>query len=116
MYTFIYVIHEYIHLYMYVYAYIYTYICTNTYLQGVKFRRAVHQEAEDFLKQAIKVFADTGSLKKAIKFLVTKNFMADNPQEIASFLRYIYMNITYIYIHVCLYIYIYIHMYMYKYK
>jgi Sec7-like guanine-nucleotide exchange factor len=59
--------------------------------QGVKFRRAVHQEAEDFLKQAIKVFSDTGSLKKSIKFLVAKNFMSDNPQEIASFLR-VYKN------------------------
>ena len=55
-------------------------------IQGVKFRRAVHQEAEDHLRQAIKIFSETGSLKKSIKYLVNKNFMADSPQEIASFL------------------------------
>jgi hypothetical protein len=55
--------------------------------QGVKARRAVHQEAEDLLKQAIKIFSETGSLKKSVKFLINKNFMADSPQEIASFLR-----------------------------
>ena len=41
--------------------------------------------------QAIKIFAETGSLKKSIKYLVTRNFMADSPQEIASFLR-VYKN------------------------
>lgn len=60
-------------------------------IQGVKFRRAVHQEAEDHLRQAIKIFSETGSLKKSIKYLVNKNFMADSPQEIASFLR-VYKN------------------------
>lgn len=60
-------------------------------IQSVKFRRAVHQEAEDSLKQAIRIFADTGSLKKSIKFLVKQDFMADSPQEIASFLR-VYKN------------------------
>ena len=60
-------------------------------VQGVKFRRAVHQEAEDHLRQAIKIFAETGSLKKSIKYFVNKNFMADSPQEIASFLR-VYKN------------------------
>jgi hypothetical protein len=32
-----------------------------------------------------------GSLKKAVQYLVSKDFMADSPQEIASFLR-VYKN------------------------
>jgi len=57
----------------------------------VKFRRAVHQEAEELLKEAIKIYEGNGSLRKAVRFLVDRNFMADTPQEIASFLR-VYKN------------------------
>ena len=57
----------------------------------VKFRRAVHQEAEELLKEAIKIYEGNGSLRKAVRFLLDRNFMADTPQEIASFLR-VYKN------------------------
>lgn len=57
----------------------------------VKFRRAVHQEAEELLQEAIKIYEEKGSLLKAVRFLISKNFMADTPQEIASFLR-VYKN------------------------
>ena len=60
-------------------------------LQGVKFRRAVHQHAEDILQTAIKIYREKASLKKAVQFLVKSDFMPDTPQEIASFLR-VYKN------------------------
>jgi len=54
----------------------------------VKFRRAVHQESEELLSEAIKIYEENGkSLLKAVRYLIGKNFMADTPQEIASFLR-----------------------------
>jgi len=60
-------------------------------LQGVKFRRAVHQQAEDILQKAIKIYREKTSLKKAVQFLVKNDFMPDTPQEIANFLR-VYKN------------------------
>ena len=57
----------------------------------VKFRRAVHQESEELLREAIKIYGEKNSLIKAVRYLVSKNFMADTPQEIASFLR-VYKN------------------------
>ena len=59
--------------------------------QGVKFRRAVHQEAEELLREAIKIYEQKSSLLKAVRYLIDKNFMGDTPQEIASFLR-VYKN------------------------
>jgi len=43
------------------------------------------------MNQAIKIFAEKKSLKKAIDFLINKNFMNDTPQEIVNFLR-VYKN------------------------
>ena len=38
----------------------------------------------------LQIFHENGnSLKKATKYLVSKNFMNDSPQEIATFLRYV---------------------------
>lgn len=58
---------------------------------SVKIRRAAHQEAEELIQQAIKIYTDKQSLKKAVEFLLSKGFMPDTPQEIANFLR-VYKN------------------------
>lgn len=58
---------------------------------GVRYRRAIHEEAEEYIKQAIKIYQEKVSLKKAVQYLISKDFMADSPQEIASFLR-VYKN------------------------
>eukprot|EP00595_Chromulina_sp_UTEXLB2642_P001168 CAMPEP_0196764042 /NCGR_PEP_ID=MMETSP1095-20130614/5284_1 /TAXON_ID=96789 ORGANISM="Chromulina nebulosa, Strain UTEXLB2642" /NCGR_SAMPLE_ID=MMETSP1095 /ASSEMBLY_ACC=CAM_ASM_000446 /LENGTH=1536 /DNA_ID=CAMNT_0042118611 /DNA_START=710 /DNA_END=5320 /DNA_ORIENTATION=- len=60
-------------------------------LQSVQFRRAVHEESEELINQAIKIYKEKDSVKKAVQFLISKNFMSDTPQEIASFLR-VYKN------------------------
>lgn len=39
-------------------------------MYGARFRRTVHQEAEDVLKQAIDIYTKKSSLKKAVQFLV----------------------------------------------
>ncbi len=58
---------------------------------GVQFRRQIHQQAEEFLNNAIAIYKEKESLKKAIDYLVKNDFMTNNPQEIASFLR-VYKN------------------------
>ncbi len=58
---------------------------------GVQFRRQIHQQAEEFLNNAIAIYKEKESLKKAIDYLVQNDFMTNNPQEIASFLR-VYKN------------------------
>lgn len=58
---------------------------------SIRQRRAAHQESEDLIKQAIKIYQDKDSLKKAVEFLLSKGFMPDTPQEIANFLR-VYKN------------------------
>lgn len=54
---------------------------------SIKFRRAAHLESERVIKDAIKIYEEKKSLKKAVEFLISKNFMSDTPQEIANFLR-----------------------------
>lgn len=58
---------------------------------GIRFRKAVNQEASDLLDEAIALYKKKNSLKKAVDFLVMKNFMSDTPQEVASFLH-VYKN------------------------
>jgi hypothetical protein len=58
---------------------------------SIKLRRAAHQESEELIQQAIKIYTEKSSLKKAVEFLISKGFMADTPQEIANFLR-VYKN------------------------
>merc|ERR1711871_1755667 len=56
--------------------------------QGARFRRQANREANEILEEAISLYkAKNNSLKKAIDFLLKKNFMADTAQEIANFLR-----------------------------
>merc|ERR1711871_1777892 len=56
--------------------------------QGARFRKQVNREANEILAEAIGLYkAKNNSLKKAIDFLLKKNFMADTAQEIANFLR-----------------------------
>ena len=55
--------------------------------QSVKKNRARNEESAQLLQQAIKIYHEKDSLIKAVKFLVSKNFMSDTPQEVASFLR-----------------------------
>ena len=55
---------------------------------GVRFQRAVHQEKEELLTQAIAIYhKEDKSLVKAVRYLTEKNFMEDTPQDIAQFLR-----------------------------
>ena len=49
----------------------------NKRMQGVRFRRAVNQEANEVLEEAILIYKQKNSLKKAIQHLVKKNFMSD---------------------------------------
>lgn len=59
--------------------------------QSIRHRRAAHQQSEKLIKEAIKIYTEKDSLKKAVKFLVSKDFMPDTPQEVANFLR-VYKN------------------------
>jgi hypothetical protein len=54
-------------------------------------RRAAHQESENLIQQAIEIYKQKASIKKAVEFLVSKQFMPNTPQEVASFLR-VYKN------------------------
>jgi hypothetical protein len=58
---------------------------------SIRLRRAAHQESEEMIKQAIKIYNEKDSLKKAVLYLLSKGFMPDTPQEIANFLR-VYKN------------------------
>eukprot|EP01038_Epipyxis_sp_PR26KG_P012843 gene12843-17217_t len=58
---------------------------------SIKFRREAHTQAEELINQAIKIYTEKNSLQKAVKYLLSMNFMADTPQEIANFLR-VYKN------------------------
>ena len=58
---------------------------------SIKLRRAAHQEAEELINKAVQIYTEKSSLKKAVQFLVSKEFMPDTPQEIANFLR-VYKN------------------------
>jgi Sec7-like guanine-nucleotide exchange factor len=60
-------------------------------LGSVKLRRAAHQESEELIKEAINIYNQKKSIKKAVDYLISKNFMADTPQEIVNFLR-VYKN------------------------
>eukprot|EP01041_Mallomonas_annulata_P008580 gene8580-17701_t len=53
---------------------------------SVRFRREKHAESAELLQQAIKIYHEKASLIKAVNFLVSSNYMADSPSEIASFL------------------------------
>ena len=44
---------------------------------GFKFRKAVNQEANSLLDEAIVLYKKKNSLKKAVDFLVKNNFMSD---------------------------------------
>ena len=60
----------------------------NKKMQGARYRKQVNREANEILAEAIGLYkAKNNSLKKAIDFLLKKNFMADTAQEIANFLR-----------------------------
>lgn len=50
-------------------------------------RRAAHQESEALIAEAVQIYKKKDSLKKAVDFLIGKNFMANTPHEIANFLR-----------------------------
>jgi len=55
---------------------------------GVRFKRAMYKEREEILKEAISIYhAKDKSLIKAVRYLVSKQFMEDTPQDIAQFLR-----------------------------
>lgn len=54
---------------------------------SVRSRRAAHEEAEELIQEAVRLYKAKKSLKKAIDYLVSKKFIASNPQEVASFLR-----------------------------
>lgn len=60
-------------------------------LGSVRLRRAAHQESERLIDQAVAIYKEKDSLKKAVNFLLSKSFMPDTPQEIANFLR-VYKN------------------------
>ena len=42
---------------------------------------------EDLIAEADKIYTEKKSLPKAIKFLLSRNFMQNTPQEISNFLR-----------------------------
>lgn len=50
--------------------------------QTVRSRRAAHQESEQLIQQAIAIYKEKDSIKKAVQFLVSKSFMPDTPQEV----------------------------------
>ena len=54
---------------------------------SVRMRRAAHQESEALIRQAIDIYRAKSSLKKAVDFLVSKDFMPNTAQEVANFLR-----------------------------
>eukprot|EP00602_Paraphysomonas_sp_CaronLab_P009335 CAMPEP_0185037178 /NCGR_PEP_ID=MMETSP1103-20130426/31197_1 /TAXON_ID=36769 /ORGANISM="Paraphysomonas bandaiensis, Strain Caron Lab Isolate" /LENGTH=1936 /DNA_ID=CAMNT_0027575031 /DNA_START=65 /DNA_END=5872 /DNA_ORIENTATION=- len=54
---------------------------------SIKNRRAVNIQGAELLQQAIKIYQEKESIAKAVKFLISKNFMSDTPHEIASFVR-----------------------------
>jgi hypothetical protein len=54
---------------------------------SITHRRAVSLHSAELLQQAIKIYQEKESVGKAIKFLLSKNFMSDNPHEIAGFVR-----------------------------
>lgn len=58
---------------------------------SVRYRRAAHQESEKLIKEAIKIYTEKQSLKKAVQFLLARDFMPNTPQEVANFLR-VYKN------------------------
>lgn len=58
----------------------------NKRMQGVRFRRAVNQEANEILEEAINIYKVKTSVKKAIDFLVKKNFMSDTGSFIYLFI------------------------------
>jgi hypothetical protein len=49
-------------------------------------REATLQSAE-LLQQAVRIYQEKESVGKAVKFLISKNFMSDTPHEIAGFIR-----------------------------
>ena len=49
----------------------------NRRIQGVRFRHAVNLEATEILDEAISIYKQKSSLKKAVDYLVKKNFMSD---------------------------------------
>jgi brefeldin A-inhibited guanine nucleotide-exchange protein len=57
----------------------------------IKTRREHNIKDTNLLQEAIKIYQEKDSLSKAIKYLISKEFMANTPQEVASFLR-IYKN------------------------
>jgi hypothetical protein len=50
-----------------------------------------HQKAEELIGEAVRIYEQKSSLKKALQFLIKKNFLANTPSEIAGFLR-VYKN------------------------
>lgn len=57
---------------------------------SVRSRRQAHQESEHLIAEATKIYREK-SLKRAIEYLLSNDFMPNTPQEIANFLR-VYKN------------------------
>ena len=53
-------------------------------LNTVRSRRAAHQESEQLIQQAIAIYKEKDSIKKAVQFLVSKNFMPNTPPEVST--------------------------------
>lgn len=54
---------------------------------SIRFSRTVNIQSSDLLSQAVQIYKEKDSMAKAVKFLVSKNFMSNTPQEYASFVR-----------------------------
>jgi hypothetical protein len=60
-------------------------------MSNVSHMKQQHQKAEELVSEAVRLYEQSGSLKKALAYLIKKNFIANTPQEIAGFLR-VYKN------------------------
>lgn len=45
---------------------------TSTRLESVKYRRANHQKSEELISEAVKIYREKDSIKKAVQFLISK--------------------------------------------
>lgn len=54
---------------------------------SIRFTRNINAQSNDLLTQAAEICREKQSMAKAVKFLVSKNFMSNTPQEYASFVR-----------------------------
>lgn len=54
---------------------------------SIRFTKSINVHSTDVLSEAVLIYREKDSIAKAVKYLVSKNFMSNTPQEFASFAR-----------------------------